>query len=337
MRDEYVGSATFADVADLRRFCGPIDETIQQELNRGAYNLDSVLASQTRGEIHRIVNSSLPVVDSISAGLTIEIDKKLSNITYRMKKTELEVDNPAGIWACRCDDPAEIDCPIHSHPHGDAIFNALTEDIIRVHYDGIDTWWVATPSLFPLSRDPIYAYENLLADGIATADISSVLDIGCGTGFLGTSIAASNPNVEAVRFGDQLLMPIIISKLNQQRNNPDQSCYPALTDGFNVQIGWDNQPAKLADVCVCNPPYLPVADGEVKAKFPPGFVDSGLLEEVIRRGDAVADTVYLHISDLVWLEAAEAAAEYNAELNVVGEKRTVPFRLTTALDSPTYL
>lgn len=81
-----------------------------------------------------------------------------------------------------------------------------------------------------------------LGDGYA-------IDLGCGNGVLGLSVAAKNPNA-TVRFTDESFMAIASAKLNAERNLPAQS--KCEFDWHDCLSDYDYD---QADLIVCNPPF----------------------------------------------------------------------------------
>jgi len=91
--------------------------------------------------------------------------------------------------------------------------------------------------------------ENIpdnLNDGFA-------IDLGCGNGVLGLSVAAKNPNA-TVRFTDESFMAIASAKLNAERNLSDAS--RCQFDWHDCLSGYDYD---QADLIVCNPPFHQLA------------------------------------------------------------------------------
>jgi len=76
-----------------------------------------------------------------------------------------------------------------------------------------------------------------------------VIDLGCGNGVLGLSVAAQNPNA-TVRFTDESFMAVASAKLNATNN---------LTDASRCQFDWhdclSDYDYDQADLIVCNPPF----------------------------------------------------------------------------------
>jgi len=79
------------------------------------------------------------------------------------------------------------------------------------------------------------------------------IDLGCGNGVLGLSVAAKNPNA-SVRFVDESYMAVASAKLNCEKNlDDDQRCE---FDWHDCLSDYDYD---QADLIVCNPPFHQLA------------------------------------------------------------------------------
>lgn len=289
----------------------------------------------------KVGNSDFRFVDyrDFKHDLGVSVGKGFEKLNFEFDNRALSIDDPKLLWDCNCAVPggSPEECPIHTHELGPEVDRRFSNGFVNIKYDGVELTWKDAPDFWPPSADSFYTFENLEREGILDREFPSVLDIGCGTGFLGILIACKNPSVKNIYLSEWLLTPFIFSKINWNRNKKGEfvTCKPLLGLEFN----WLNQPkpSKRFDLCVCSASGLPDFKEfpEIRMNDPVGSTD--LLESVIKRGNDFAREVYLSCANITEEEANRAAEEVNADLKQIGETIKVPFRVPPALENEGYL
>ena len=183
-------------------------------------------------------------------------------------------------------------------------------------------------------------YDNLDNEGILSSPFTSVLDVGCGTGFLGIAATHRNPEIRHLSMSDWLLTPVVFSRINWEKNYGSMiksvSFEPRLGLGFNWMRQRNSFQRKF-DFCLCNPPYLPEVEEYPEVNMQNAVGGTDLLEKVISDGGNVAERVIVNFSDLALPEAEDSAKAVGGELVQVGHEHHVPFRVRSALRSEGYM
>lgn len=302
------------------------------------------------------LNTDTSLTDSIiglEPDVVIEISDQLSSIKFTTDRTTLEIEEPELLWDCHCERPhgefsAEqrpkdadnYDCPIHQHPHGDELRTKFLEGLVLIKYKGVEVFWYNVPDFWPVSADSIHMYDNLDNEGILSSPFTSVLDVGCGTGFLGIAATHRNPEIRHLSMSDWLLTPVVFSRINWEKNYGSMiksvSFEPRLGLGFNWMRQRNSFQRKF-DLCLCNPPYLPEVEEYPEVNMQNAVGGTDLLEKVISDGENVAERVIVNFSDLALPEAEDSAKAVGGELVQVGHEHHVPFRVRSALRSEGYM
>jgi hypothetical protein len=276
--------------------------------------------------------------------LTIDVSPNLERLTYRTQDFEIVIDKPVLMWNCHCgvlvgrrfgDDASGASlaakCPIHRDPNGTVLTEIYKTGVILTNYDDHRVIWQRSREVWPPTVDSFVMCRNLMEDGVLTYDYRSVLDLGCGTGFIGLYLGYRNPGVREIRLADWLLTPLLYSMMSWEldaRRHPNKTIEPLL--GLNTSWLASDRRVGDVDVCVCNPPYLPSFDEfpEIKLHHTVGGTD--LLEHVIERSTDIARETYINFSDMALPEAEAAADRSGKTLREIGEPYDVPFTVPQA-------
>jgi hypothetical protein len=362
----------FRDVNELLQVCDDVDgglrEIMRQVPNENAFEMverqysdllqGRLLNHDIESEVFfkGLYDEEAAVVETVDApDLNIVISRGMDAVSFRTDRGSLTIDEPRLLWDCHCGKPVgnfaeeqrpasadDFACPIHGHELGAYVTDLFRTGLVCIEYEGLDVLWKESQNLWPPSVDAVRMYETLRADGVFDRPISSVLDVGSGTGFLGIGIAQHVRSLEEAYLTDWLLTPATFSKLNWVRNcsglaGTAPRLFLRLGMGFHFSHHRDLlDRSNPLDLCVCNPPYLPDLDAfdEVKISHTVGGTD--LLGEIIELGPEVADTVYVSFSDVALDAARRAATDVGVELHLVDEKWEVPFRVAQALEVDSY-
>lgn len=284
--------------------------------------------------VDQATTASLP-----EPALDMVVERDLRSIRYRNGFAEVVVEDPNSIWPCTCMDgwirDGTSSCPIHDSPSGDTVGEAFVDGIIRTSYEDIECFWVAMDPLFPVTTDSLFMYENIRSD-LGEKDPTSLIEVGCGTGFAGVGLASAQNGIEVLGISDCYTTPLAVAAFNNAVNDGASECCGYLGDGFRLADGTDLTDTAF-DICICNPPYLPTVDDGSNDESMAGFTGLSLMHAVIQNGLETADTLYLHVSELAKDEAFTAIAEQGVRAETVGETRRTPFRVHPSLETDRYV
>ena len=355
-------SALRGKVAELESFLEAI-EVIEKRLFKATRTLLPPLPSDELREIYvdalkggllrvdvavdhllELLNNDL--LGSISFGeptLDVQVSTSSRTVTYDTGIHSITVPDANLLWECNCryEFPGFLGqpCPIHSRECGAHIHKSFAEGVVDIHYPPVTVAWQDHRGLWPPSVDTFAMITNLKQSGISRSAAASVLDLGCGTGFLGIWFARENPSIRSVFFADWLLSPLLCSYTNACRN------LSARTTTRKYLLGlcgaWLNSehhgPKKKVDILLCNPPYLPAAKCYPELMFESAVSGTDLLSFVIENGHTLARSVVVSFSDLALIEAHAAAERAGCRLCQVGSDTSVPFRIPKAFANKEYL
>ena len=166
--------------------------------------------------------------------------------------------------------------------------------------------------------------------------IKNAIDIGCGTGIIGTWLAKNLRTLSDIYFTDWLLMPLLFSYYNSLQNTISKNCHFFL----GTHTKWINaiEPDGKFDLLVCNPPYLPdLGFNNLLTKAT--VAGTELLEHIIINSKQIAKKTIISFSEIAKPEATEAALRIGLNLDEckLPYDYTVPFRVRIAYDEPGYI
>ena len=268
--------------------------------------------------------------------LVIAVESNFERVDFKHKdRVVLPVPDAELLWDCCCPGRGEKspDCKIHSHPMAGLVSKLFRNGLVQIEWRGLKFLWRWSPVLWPPSVDAFFLMSCLESRGLTKADVSSVLDIGSGTGFLGIALAKLNPAVRTVVLSDWLLTPALFGQLNWRINAPQTN---AATVTSRVSMHTDPPDAPF-DLVVCNPPYLPKLAGCEDIGLESTVFGTDLLEHVIQNAKALGKRVLVQYSQIAHDQAKRAANAVGAMLDLVDSKQNVPFRVPHALDHLKYI
>ena len=275
----------------------------------------------------------------------VSVEIKLNDFAkFYSEEEELTILKPSLLWECNCKIkfPKKYNkkkCSIHSEIERNELSENLetffTKGLVNIKSNGINVYWRNQKNLWPPSADSMYLIEDLKNNGYCTKFIKGVIDIGCGTGYLGLWLAKNNNHIKELHFTDWLLLPLIFSYFNSKQNNLNVDCFYRL--GLNV--GWlaKQEGFKMLDLAVCNPPYLPLLSGKEKFKSETTVAGTELLTDFIMNWHLVAKEAIISFSHIALPEAILASKSGNVKLIPLGEKRLIPFRVNAAYSENRYI
>jgi hypothetical protein len=275
----------------------------------------------------------------------ISVEIKLNDFAkFYSGEEELTITKPNLLWDCNCKIkfPKKYNkrkCPIHSEIEKNGLGKNLetffTSGLVNIKSSGINVYWRNQKNLWPPSADSMYLIEDIKNNGYCTTLIEDVIDIGCGTGYLGLWLAKNNNHIKELHFTDWLLLPLIFSYINSKQNNLGVDCFYHL--GLNVSWLAKQEGFKMIDLAVCNPPYLPFLTGNEKFKNEMTVAGTELLSDFITNWHLVAKEAIISFSHIALPEAILASETGNVKLTPLGDKRLIPFRVNAAYSENRYI
>jgi len=185
---------------------------------------------------------------------------------------------------------------------------------------------------WPPSVDSLWFAKVLCDEGYCDRHLSSVLDVGSGTGFLGIFLAKNNTSVESLYFSDLTTQLKLLTLYNANLNLAEQ-----LRQGLYVRFVTGKGLPPLRGICrqmgkfeliISAPPYLPkVKEYGIAGGLGAAVAGTHLLEELVRDGAEYAREVVVEFSHI-------ALEEFHEVCDLVGVKprllatRRVPIRIS---------
>lgn len=286
---------------------------------------------------------------SIEPSLKILVGDSRSWIRYESSASTIEIKNPPLLWNCIDKYPRlnpgdaekreKLSCPIHSNPAGSTIESFMRNSLVRIQYRNIGVHWFESPEFWPPAVDSLYMIDVLESEGVFDQPANRVLDLGCGTGFLGIYAGKRIKGVTHVTFSDWLLTPLLFSAMNWYRNNSPAYIETEFLLGLNTSWKFHSKSIPRFDLVLCNPPYLPLPDINDFRKIGLDSTVAGteLLEHLIKVSTQLGEKVYFVFSDLAQQEAQDAANTAGKRLEPIGKPLPVPFRVVPAFKYPEYI
>ena len=181
------------------------------------------------------------------------------------------------------------------------IEQAFGRNINIIEYDHVPIYWISSLTRWPPSIDSFIFCQTLINSGYHKTRIYSILDIGCGTGVLGTYLAVKNPNIRSVSFSDIDPSATKLATFNlknniitQQGRNIEIKQY--FGKGFYPLHNASNDGEKTFDLILCTSPYIPMFKREMPIASP--AEGTGLLEEVVTYFSLYSNELVIGISHL---------------------------------------
>jgi len=268
-----------------------------------------------------------------------EFDDGLSKCTLRHGDYELALNNPLLLWECSCKVPEDYinagkPCRIHSEGEaGKIIGEVFGKKFTEIKYNDVGVLWLDEEPLWPPAIDSIFMAKILKEKGYGGRMVGNVLDIGCGTGFLGIFFAKINSHVKESYFSDLFLTPLLMTKLNWELNfdcGKEKSIKLFLSDHY-MNIPSQEIPPSGFDMVICNPPYLPALDfvGVDRIYREAGVSGTRLLENVVMETKKYGKELVIGCSSLAMEEFNKAVKNAKSTKELLGS-REIPFRIPQA-------
>lgn len=318
---------------------------IYQALMHGEFRPLGISVDQFMRELHRETTRKQFAHDLPVPDMVITVDNEFNIISFQIKDGPyLRVRSPKLLWDCVCQASKKKgknpDCPIHSQVGSMAITDVFRKGLIEIQWRGLRILWKQEKDFWPPSVDAFHFIENLKIAGIfEDRSIKSVLDIGCGTGFLAIACAVFSPTVNRLDLSDWLPTPLLYSAINFENNKPvSREVDLALHLGIHVNWPWNSSESKKKyDLVICNPPYLPIVECFRNIGLESTVAGTDLIHSVIENATRVGRRVFIQYSNIADNELPRQCDIAGVKLKNVGLERKVPFRIRFALENNEYM
>lgn len=275
----------------------------------------------------------------------VEFDDDINKCTFKHNANELVLNKPLLLWECSCRVPEayrnrDYQCRIHSNPKGEIIAGTFGRKFTKIRYGGTEVLWFNTESdiLWPPAIDSIFMAKVLREKGYGEKITENVLDMGCGTGFLGIYLAKINSHVKKLYFSDLFLTPLLITRLNWALNFKEDLTKDAIVF---LSENYDNFPSQKIppsgfDLVVCNPPFLPSLGYEWLLYKKAAVAGTHLLEKIITETKKYGNELVIGCSSMASPEFERAVRKVGAKVEILGNRET-PFRILYAFNHKEFM
>ncbi|MCG8404176.1 MAG: methyltransferase [Phycisphaerales bacterium] len=210
--------------------------------------------------------------------------------------------------------------------------------------DTVGVLWLHERVPFPPAIDSQFLVNGVQRwcreDSDKAASIRSILDVGCGTGFLAASAAYLCPRVDEIMLIDlddttvTLAAENIRTAIRSEDTQSGKVEYSNVAPNARIKLFTGEFRKYKADdrfdLVIVNPPYLPelqLADTGIQR----ATNGTKLLEEIVERAPTLARYTWMTFSSLSWREFEYALAPrlQNFKRIAVYDRQFVPLRITT--------
>lgn len=298
---------------------------------------------------HEWVDAMVHDLDTPSLHVRVVLDEH--QVRFASGSDTLTVEGAELLWDCNCAAPllsadgslvAQVtrrrDCPIHSHGKlGERLASVFSKQLVEIEAEGVKVLWRNAPEFWPASIDTIHMARDIVDSGILRG-AQTVLDLGCGTGFLGLTAARNGRSVRHVVFSDWLLTPLLFSSVSWWRARTESDGVTAeFRVGLETSWSYPRATRDTFDVVLCNPPYLPIPVEFSDIGLSSTVAGTDLLEHAVAEAPKLAKRVVLSFSTLASPEVDTILRRTGRKLRPLGPSRRVPFRVVQAYRNPKYL
>lgn len=273
-----------------------------------------------------------------NGNITLSVQKGLSRISVSMKGARWRIIKPERLLDCSCRYTSRSQCKLHGAKAAKN-FNEMWGDLVIIKHMGCSILYHGKPgypSAWPPSLESLYFGEKLTES--VSLNGARVIDIGCGTGYLGILLARFYSLCQ-VDFLDWVPSALIMSSINVERNrtrfqNRHMKSRFFCEDGIGKRI---KEREIRYDLVVCNPPFLPDL-GFPECRTQHTVFGTDLLESVLARGLEIAPRVIVAYSTMALPEVEKLIAHLGNKARHLDEKGLrMPMTLRYVIDNPKYL
>ena len=204
--------------------------------------------------------------------------------------------------------------------HPDDFLDAFGRGWMFIEQDGTQVIW-RNSYLWPPSIDAFHMLRALKPWlRIQIDKPKTVVNMGCGTGFLGYWVARTLRTVEHLHQVDvipiALLLAAAATPLNHSEEDGPKVSF-SLGSSINAQWHLSERPEKV-DILVSNPPYLPLTPEQVgRGDRQVSIAGLDLLEDIIKHGPDFAKVVVVNFSEICRPEVDEMLESHRRKLRPV--------------------
>jgi len=257
--------------------------------------------------------------------LKIIIGKELNYLKYLINTPNGIVEeiilNPKLLW-----DPIAID----NLNNGYLIKKIFGKERSLIMYDNIKIIW--DPIIWPPSIDTLWFTKILIENRyIKKRNTDRLLDLGCGTGFLGLYFGKMIKNLDYVILSDINYVACSISKINSKLNKISNKVKIICGDRFS----FFKERNITFDCILCTPPYIPYYPN-TKNKKMTAFSGTYLLRTSISQGGNYSNELVLLYSNIAEYEVQKELKKINVKSEILSTCQ-FPFRVPNILFNESWL
>ena len=297
-------------------------------------SLDDISTGLTSSAVQGILNTSKWPKNH----LQMRVSSDLKHISFKIGKQRWTISKPERLLDCTCRYVTRTKCRLHGNKAAKD-FDRAWKNKVQIKHRGIEILYHGTipyPSAWPPSLESLKFTELVIPR--LQGPFSRVIDVGCGSGYLGIALA-HNLNLNEISFLDWVPSALVLSCINFEKNrsktkNPGAEVLYICEDGIEQRLKKGLYPYDLA---ICNPPFLPDL-GIPKCRIKHTVYGTDLLLQVLSNSTKLANTSYIAFSSLVEKEVKPAIKQLRANVDVFPDNGfLMPFNLSYVLDNKQYL